>query len=431
MDAAAARTILTDVGNTLARARPKGAVLLEDIGWPRELEEAFFASGASVLPQPTYDVDKAALNAEIAALEAIERRAAGDDPVLAWARAVVHSNIDKNRLLLAVRTRAFGEVSREIYGSAHSSFLHTSVKNVDLAKHLLQRLTLHGWDLAESRAPKAVSAKTFAADLTKRIAKHEPTIDVAVLLDPALTSKAIAGMSKVRVRADATFMPWEADGLFCHEVETHAFSAHNGREQELSAFLKNGGPRTTRTQEGLAVFAELYNHALAVPRLERLALRVELVAMGEDGASFIDLYRHLRERGYAEREAFLDAARICRGGMPEGGAPFTKDAAYLAGFVEVHTFLAAFVRAGFRDETELLMCGRIALEDIVALTELHRLGLITRPKHRPRWLEQWDTLLPYFAFTSFMDGIDLAPIEAHYAALIERAAAVSKPAPKM
>ena len=122
------------------------------------------------------------------------------------------------------------------------------------------------------------------------------------------------------------------------------------------------------------------------------------------------------------REAFLDAARVCRGGLVTGGAPFTKDACYLAGLLHVYAFLAAFVRGGFRDEAELLVVGRIALDDVEAMIALRELGLLSRPKHRPRWLKRWDTLLPYFAFASFMESVDLSRVEARYRGAITRAA---------
>ena len=151
--------------------------------------------------------------------------------------------------------------------------------------------------------------------------------------------------------------------------------------------------------------------------------------MAEQGASFLDLYRHLRERGAERREAYLDAQRICRGGLPEGGAPFTKDATYLAGLLEVYAFLSAVIRGGFRDEVELVVSGRIALDDIAVLAELREAGVLERPRYLPGWLIEWQTLLPYFAFTSFMDGIDLGPVERHFSALIRVAEAARPAAP--
>jgi len=116
----------------------------------------------------------------------------------------------------------------------------------------------------------------------------------------------------------------------------------------------------------------------------------------------------------APRDAYLDAQRICRGGVLEGGAPFTKDACYLSGLLHVYAFLNVFVRGGFRDETEMLVAGRLDLDDVAALVKLRALGILARPKHRPRWLRHWDTLLPSFAFSSFMTWIDLSPVEAHF-----------------
>jgi uncharacterized protein (TIGR02421 family) len=421
MRAVKAKALLDTVNAALGERKKSKANLLDDIGWDRHTEEAFFASGASRNPVVEAPIDRAALDGENADLARIEASIEGDEPIPVWLRATVHSAIDRNRLLLASGDKAFGDVSREIYGGARSTFFGLPLRNVDLADHLLERLRIHGWD--ESKDPHAtpLDAQTFADELTRRIAKHRPAIKCEVVLDERCTSKAIAGMTKVRVRPDATFLPWEADGLFCHEVETHAFTAHNGAAQEHAPFLKSGGPRSTPTQEGLAVFSELYNRALATPRLERLAVRVKLVEKAEDGASFVDLYRYLVDRGSAPHDAFLDASRVCRGGVATGGAPFTKDACYLAGLLHVHAFLASFVRGGFRDETEMVVAGRIALDDVLALVELRALGLMTRPVHRPRWLARWSTLLPYFAFSSFAEGIDLGLVDAHYASLIQRA----------
>jgi uncharacterized protein (TIGR02421 family) len=417
-----ARDLLTRVTEALSALKSKGN-LLEDIAWSREVEEEFFASGCGKLPEPKYEIDRDGLNGESTHLEEIAQSIEGDEPIPTYLRAAVRSAVDRNRMLLALGKTSFGEISREIFGGARTTFYGLHIRNIDLADHLLDRLRVHGWDEAKDRAPKKHSAEDLAVELENRINAHRPKTSVDVLLDERCASKAIAGMTRVRIRPDATFEPWEADGLYVHEVETHAFTAQNGAAQENAPFLKAGGPRTTPTQEGLAVFAELHHRALATPRLERLAIRVKMVEMAEDGASFLDVHRFLVERGAPERDAYLDTVRIFRGGVVEGGAPFTKDACYLAGLLHVYAFLSAFVRAGFRDEVEMLVCGRIALDDVVALVELRALGLLSRPKHRPSWLENWSTLLPYFAFSSFVNEVDLGEVEEHYRELIDLAGA--------
>jgi uncharacterized protein (TIGR02421 family) len=422
MDAARARELLETVTTALGSLKAKGS-LLEEINWPRSVEERFFAGGARELPEVAPSCDRDLLDGENAALARVERGIEGDGAIPQWLRSVVHGAIDRNRLLMAAGTPEFGRISREIYGGAETAFLGLPLRNIDLADHLLERLRVHGWDEAKDRDEQPMAAPEFAAELQGRIDRHRPRAEVTVVLDEQCTAKALAGMTHVRVRPDATFSAWEADGLFCHEVETHAFTALNGAAQANAPFLRAGGPRTTPTQEGLAVFSELYNGGLAAPRLERLATRVKLVALAEDGASFLDLYRHLLDRGVAPHDAFLDAARICRGGQTSGGAPFTKDACYLAGLLHVYVFLAMFVRGGFRDEVELLACGRISLDDVAALIELRGLGLLSRPRHRPRWMQRWTTLLPYFAFQSFFAGVDIGSIEAHYRAAVALASA--------
>jgi uncharacterized protein (TIGR02421 family) len=443
-----AKVQLGRVSEALTSLKSKGN-LLEEIAWTRDIEEEFFAAKYKKLPQqPEYRLDRHALEDESARLQALAASIEGadDEPIARFLRNAVLTAVDRNRLLLALGTKSFGEISREIYGGARTQFWNgpsnidlanhllerlevfgwddwNGPSNIDLANHLLERLEVFGWDEAKDRAPKKMPAEELAAEISERIAEHRPKIDVEVVLDERCTSKAIAGMTRVRVRPDAMFEPWEAEGLYVHEVETHAFTAHNGAEQELAPFLKAGGPRTTPTQEGLAVFAELHHHALSTARLDRLAVRVKMVAMAEDGASFLDLHRFLVERGATPRDAYLDAVRICRGGLVEGGAPFTKDACYVAGLLQVYAFLAVFVRAGFRDEVEMLVCGRISLEDIVALVELRAHGLLSRPKHRPTWLANWETLLPYFAFASFMESVDLSEVERHYEGLIDLASA--------
>jgi uncharacterized protein (TIGR02421 family) len=423
-----ARELLERVSQTLEPMHAESN-LLAGIGWPRDVETRFFAGGATELPDPTYEVDRAVFDRENADLARLAASIEGDEPIPTWLRAVVVGAIDRNRLLLARGTRDFGRLSLEIYGGARTSFYGLAATNAALADHVLARLQIHGWDEAKDRDARALSAEELREEFLRRSAKHRPHLPLEVVLDERCASKAIAGSTRVRIRADATFQPWEADGLYCHEVETHVFSAQNGAAQPLAPFLRAGGPRTTPTQEGLAVFSELYNHALATPRFERLAVRVKTVGMAEDGASFLDIYRFLVGRGYAQHDAFLDAARVFRGGLCEGGSVFTKDACYLAGLLHVYAFLAAFVRGGFRDEVELLMAGRIALEDLMALMELRSMGLLERPKHRPRWLERWSTLLPYFSFASFLEKeIDLSNVTAHYRAEVERASAARPPA---
>ena len=406
---------------TQALTASKTGALLDELAWPREVEESFFANGATELPTPTYAIDHDGLSHAIRVAREELARIEGEGPIAELFRKTLETQIDKFRLLDAVGTRDFGHISYEIYGGAKSEFLGKT--KLALAEHLLDRVREHGWDRARRESSSEIGADELAERFESRIAGKKG-LELKVVVDPALTSKAIAGTTRVRIRDGATFQSWEAEGLYRHEIETHAYSAQNGLLQRDVPFLRTGGPRSTETQEGLAVFAELYHRALATPRLRRLALRVKMVAMAEDGADFLDVYRFLiGTEGLAPKDAFLDASRIFRGGIVSGGSVFTKDTVYISGLMRVYAFLSVFVRGGFRDECELVMAGRIDLDDVLALVELSRMGLVSRPRFLPRWLREWDTLLPTFAFTSFLDGLDLTPVEHAYEDLVAHAEA--------
>jgi len=406
-----------------ALAASKSPALLDEIAWPREVEERFFADGEEELPVVERAPAAHRYDDEIARLARVRDELEGDHPVLASLRGALGSAIDKARLLSSVGTGELGRVSNEIYGGAKTMFLGKT--KLELAEHVLTRIAAHGWDRKRADAEPDISAEELKERFVARVAGKK-NLELRVVVDPKLTSKAIAGATRVRIREGAMFHPWEVEGLYRHEIETHAFSAQNGGAQREMPFLKSGGPRTTETQEGLAVFAELYHRALATPRLRRLALRVKTCAMAEDGASFLDVYRALvQDHGTPPRDAFLDAQRLFRGGDVRGGSVFTKDTVYISGLLRTYAFLSVFVRGGFRDECELVMAGRIDLDDIGALVVLDRLGLVTRPKLLPRWLREWETLLPYFSFTSFLDGLDLGPVEAGYRDVIATAMAAA------
>jgi uncharacterized protein (TIGR02421 family) len=401
--------------------------LLSDIAWPRAVEERFFADDAQRLPVVQYEVDRRALASRVEAFERIAATIDGDDEVRSFLRDTVRSYADANRLLLSVGTAEFYKISRELYGGARTRFIGTNMRNIDLAEHLLDRLRVHGYDDSHPRddeeEPEPWSAHEFAAWLEDRARARRPRLALEVVVDADVSAKVIAGRERIRVRSDGTFSRWEAEGLWAHEIETHALTAQNGARQRRAPFLTGGGPRTTRTQEGLAVFAELDARRLSPARMQRLATRVKLVAAAEDGADFIALYRMLLEDGARPRDAYLDAQRVCRGGRVEGGAPFTKDACYLAGLVEVYTFLSAFARGGHRDELAMLVAGRCAIDDLDAMVLLRRQGVLDPPSFTPPWLANWRGLLPYFAFTSFVNGLCLTSVEERFRPLIELAAA--------
>ena len=209
---------LARVGRVLGERKNKGK-LLEEIAWSREIEETFFASGATRLPTVEYRIDRDAVADQVAELGRIEASIEGEDTVATWLRATVRSLIGGNELLLAIGTRDFYLRSRDLYGGARTAFFGASVRNIDLADHLLARLRVHGWDEDRDAGAARITAPELAEHLTIRAGKRRPRLDLEIVLDERATAKCVAGMTRIRIRPDATFAPWEVEGLWHHEMD--------------------------------------------------------------------------------------------------------------------------------------------------------------------------------------------------------------------
>jgi 7-cyano-7-deazaguanine synthase len=94
---------------------------------------------------------------------------------------------------------------------------------------------------------------------------------------PVLSARASAMPSKIRLRAGARFSDLDVRQLIEHEAYVHVATALNGKQQRAVPILAANHAGTTRTQEGLAVFAEMISGALDPHRFLRLAHRVVAV----------------------------------------------------------------------------------------------------------------------------------------------------------
>jgi len=255
------------------------------------------------------------------------------------------------------------------------------------------------------------SAEDVAGIIEAGVTRHFGPEDAPkVEIVDELSANALATATRIKVRSGARFTRRDAAQLLNHEAFIHVLTAVNGRHQPDLPILAIGHPGTTRTQEGLAVFAEFVSGTLELDRFRRLADRVLGVQMVIDGADFIELFRWFSERSPDPEQAFESTRRIFRGGPVTGGAPFTKDCVYLSGFLAVSTFIkAAFVQERL-DCVGTLFVGKLDLHDIPALVELRRLGLCRSPVHRPPWVLDPGWALTWLTYTTFVNAIDLAAV---------------------
>jgi len=212
------------------------------------------------------------------------------------------------------------------------------------------------------------------------------------------------------VRRDAMFTRRDAAQLLHHEAFVHVLTSLNGQAQPDLPNLAIGHPGTTRTQEGLAVFAEFVSGTLELDRLRRLADRVIAVQMVCDGANFIELYRWFLERNPTREQAYECTRRIFRGAPLTGGAAFTKDCGYIAGLLAVMVYVRAAFAADRSDTLGLLFCGKLDIRAIPALGILADRGLCRPPKFLPPWALDRGWVLSYLTLGTFMASVDLGAV---------------------
>jgi uncharacterized protein (TIGR02421 family) len=260
----------------------------------------------------------------------------------------------------------------------------------------------------------SLDAPVFAGELEKMLERRTPFMPVRVELTDQIVSKIAAGMSRVRIRKDARFSRMDLQALWNHEIESHCLTAHNGSKQQACAFLQAGGPRSTMTQEGLAVFYEVFGHTMTQQRFINLCNRIEAVHLVEKGANFIELYRWYKDRSDSAMEAFYNAQRIFRGAKLAGGAPFTKDVVYLSGLMGIFNYLRIAVKNQNRLIVESLVCGRVAIEDLGTIAWLRSHGLVAPPEFIPDWLKNWESLLSFFSFSAFVNTVDITTYQNYF-----------------
>lgn len=316
------------------------------------------------------------------------------------------------RMLAGMGTGEFTRYSGLLYGRPDVRYRSQDICAADSAAEVLSitdDMLRHPLLVPE---PASMNAESFACLLRQRFEGVFKQDAVKVVLDPGLASKATAGSRRITLRSSALFCESDLDQLVEHEAFIHTLTAINGRRQPNFRVLALGSPRTTRTQEGLATFAEIITGVIDISRLRRIALRVVMLKKALDGADFIEVFRGFLEAGQTEVESYRSAARLFRGGDVRGGICFTKDGAYLEGVMAVHVFIRKVLQEGRSDLLPMLFVGRVTLGDAVSLAPLLAEGLISAPHYLPPWSREPQRVLSIMAFSAVaqrlrLDRLDL------------------------
>jgi hypothetical protein len=150
-------------------------------------------------------------------------------------------------------------------------------------------------------------------------------------------------------------------------------------------------------------------------RARRINDRVIAVDKAEDGASFLDVFEWFRTEGYEEEECFHNARRVFRGGVLDGGAPFTKDACYCKGIVLNYAFIRSAIQHDRVDLVPMLFVGKVAHEDVPVLARRISDGVVKAPGYLPPMFRDLNGLAIWMAYSTFFSQLGGEAIADHYA----------------
>lgn len=349
---------------------------LEAIQWDEQVERQFLACGGRELPKISRDdyrplpFDPDQKQMELQDLERDVLRALGsrDGPGRILVR-MCREYVNLVRLLAYRGTKTFCTISTRLYGSALNGAGNALLDSLDGISQRFPR--------AHDSAHVVLDSHQMMDELTGRLEPFFAPDEIRFKVVDRIAADAVAGSDYLKLRRDAQYSPADVRMLEVHEGWVHLGTSFNARRQDACAFLSKGPPSSTRTQEGLAVLTELKTGAATASRVDQLRQRVLGIRMAEEGADFCDVYRSLHDFEPDDRECYHRTARIFRGSLPAGAGPFTKDLSYVEGLTTV-------ADAAEKDPRfNLLFCGKTAVEDLDALSELSDAGLLEPPQFIP------------------------------------------------
>ena len=395
----------------MARAA-MGIRLLSYASWPASERDMFLAAYARGKAQlPAYDYPKRDFSAARREFDAI---IAAADPEHPLGQYLLESARDWDlaaQLLECLGSPKVAELSQSLFGGP-DRVLPGGATTREAANHFISVADEMDRELLAPSEQVEISATALVLQLQARLDDFFDGRVITVERDPDLIAKAAAGATRIRVRTSAAFSDYDMQQLLQHEAFVHSLTALNGQQQTVLPSLALSSPRTTATQEGLAVFAEQITGSIDIERMKRVSLRIEAVAMAQEGADFMAVFRYFLDAGQTEVESFTSAQRVFRGVPTSGGYAFTKDTVYLRGLIGVHTFFRWALKNGKLRLCRMLFAGKMTLADVQRFAPLFGEGGLAEPRWLPEWVARANGLAGALAFSLFANRIRLDQVMA-------------------
>jgi uncharacterized protein (TIGR02421 family) len=401
--------------------------ILNSIQWDEAVGRAFIDGGCRDLPVIGPDwyqanrplgFDPESKREEFQGIERdLVRRLGQLSPLGAIMRRICREYRAVVEMLETRGTSGFGHRSQELYGSAADAFHAGDPTLAELGEMMEATLGRVSASEVIREEPRVIPAQEAVRRLGERLQAVYPGAGLRVRLSDGIAADAAAGTDYIKLREGALFSEGDLRVLEVHEGWVHLGTTINGMNQPWLTFLGKGPPSATVTQEGLAVLTEVMTLSSTPDRLHRLVNRVRAITLAEQGADFMEVFRFFCAKGNDHEESFKYAARVFRG-TSFRGPPFTKDIAYIKGFVLTYNFLRLAIAQGKLDRVRLLFAGKTVIEDMKVLSELLAEGVLAEPRHVPPLFADLRGLAAMLSFSRFLTGLDYGQLEADYAGIL-------------
>lgn len=395
----------------LLNAAQKPIQVLEAVKWGEEIEANLIKSKFKELPKIDYSSRPLKYDPEKKLQEfkdlrmKISKDLGASDPLASILIRNCVQYEDVIRMLMNRGTHIFYDYSKKLYGSPSELMSDGKTKLSDLGQSMDALLKSFEMTKTSDVHEKNLTSEMLVDKLKNRLERYFVNENIKVKLSDGILSDASAGSDYIKIKNGVMFSQRDLDVFEVHEGWVHLGTTLNGQNQNYAQWLAKGPPCSTVTQEGLAVTMELLNCALIPGRAKRLNDRLIASQMAEDGANVLEVIKFYREKGQTDSQAIKNAARIFRGACLEGGTPFTKDIAYLKGFVMVFNFIRSSIKEGRPELIPFLFAGKVAIEDVPVLHAYHQEGVISSPKYLPPQIKDINGLTMWIAFSHFLNSM--------------------------
>lgn len=381
--------------------------VLRAINWDPHVHERFFKAGAKELPRPEYPPLGFAPKEKVRELRAIRRQIGGRNPIEELLRRRCDELAALAEMLASRETRRFYEISRKIYGDPRDRFPDHDVDNLAIARLWASRPRARDEELSCSAEEAAAKVEEICNPLLGGRVK--------AVVRSRLTANAAAGSTRVTLRKGARFSERQARALAHHEGLWHVLTSLNGLGQPVLTILGVGLPRFIESQEGGGIVSEFLTGNITDERYIELGERTIAIDMAARGADFLEVYRYLLAR-FPPGKAALMSERVFRGGVLEGGAPFTKDAAYQRGYCRAFNFLRAALEQRDLDLVRAFLAGKMSVDDAELVRDLVEEGICVGPVYLPEWFIDIDRLNATATHSVTMNRFSLPSVTRYYEA---------------